>query len=71
MTFEERLDSLLKDRAVNKKAFAEQIGMPYSTFLYKAKEIERWNILEFDSLAKQLHLTDDEIDFLYGKVKCG
>lgn len=69
MTFEERLDAILKKTAANKKAVAELMGIPYSTFLYKSKELERWNILEFTQLCDVMRLTEDEKDFLCGKVQ--
>ena len=69
MEFSDRINKVINDRAANKKAIAREIGMPYTTFLYKCKAIENWNILEFEKLTELLRLTDEERDFLCGKVK--
>ncbi len=67
--FQARLEKVLNDRAANKKAIARLMDMPYATFLYKCKSVESWNVLEFDRLSDVLRLSDEEKDYLCGKVK--
>lgn len=69
MTFEERVNQVIKDRAASKTAVAKQMGMPYSSFLYKCKDIHRMSVLEFKKLAEILRLTEEEEDFLCDRVR--
>lgn len=65
MTFENRLDQLLKDRGVSKTALAKNIGIPETTFYNRRmKTISSWKFLEFNKMVKFLRLTDEEVRFL-------
>lgn len=68
MDFEQKIEEIIKGRMANKKAIAENLGMPYTTFLYKCKSIDRWQVMEFKALAEALRLTDQEVDFLCNRV---
>lgn len=68
MTFEDKMNKVLKEHAVNKKALAREIGMPYTTFLYKCKGVEYWNVIEFKKLSDVLRLSDEEQTFLCEEV---
>lgn len=70
MNFEDRLNKIISDHAANKKALAREIGMPYSTFLYKCKAVENFNIIEFRKLSSVLRLTEEEQAFLCSEVAC-
>ena len=69
VTFEERINQVIKDHAVNKKALAELMEMPYTSFLYKCKDIDRLSVLEFRKLSAVLRLTEEEKEFLCNEVK--
>lgn len=69
MTFEERINKVIKDRAATKAAVAKQMGIPYTTFSYKCKDIHRMSVLEFKKLSEVLRLTEEEEDFLCDRVK--
>ena len=68
MTFEDKMNKVLKEHAVNKKALARETGMPYTTFLYKCKGAKYWNIIEFKKLSNVLRLSDEEQAFLCEEV---
>lgn len=64
MDFEQRFCVILKESGVPKKEVARKIGVPYSTFLYKAKHLEAWKVPEFNKMVESLRLTDEEVSFL-------
>ena len=68
MTFEDKMNKVLKERALNKKALAREIGMSYTTFLYKCKGAKYWNVIEFKKLSNVLRLSDEEQAFLCEEV---
>ncbi len=68
MTFEDKMNKVLKEHAVNKKALAREIGMSYTTFLYKCKGAKYWNVIEFKKLSNVLRLSDEEQAFLCEEV---
>ena len=68
MTFEDKMNKVLKEHAVNKKALAREIGMSYTTFLYKCKGAKYWNIIEFKKRSNVLRLSDEEQAFLCEEV---
>ena len=68
MNFEDRMNKVLKEHAANKKALAREIDMPYSTFCYKCRGAQYWNVLEFKKLSDVLRLTDEEKAFLCEEV---
>ena len=69
MTLEERINKVFKDRAATTAAVAKQMGMPYSSFSYKCKDIHRMSVLEFKKLSEVLRLTEEEEDFLCDRVR--
>ena len=64
MDFEKRLEKLISDRGATKHGVANLTGIPYTTFLYKSKMLERWNMIEFGKLVEALRLTPEEQEFL-------
>lgn len=64
MNFEQRFCTIVKDRGVPKKEIARKLGIPYSTFLYKAKHLEAWQVPEFNKMVESLRLTEAEVTFL-------
>ena len=68
MEFEERINKVLKDHAVNKTALAIAMEMPYTTFLFKCKRGDTWTVNEARRLTAVLKLTEDEFDFLWPEV---
>lgn len=68
MNFEERFEQVIKDRGVPKKELARKLDIPYSSFLYKAKHLNAWNVPEFQNMVKTLRLTDEEVVFLATEV---
>ena len=69
MTFEERINQVIQDHAATKAAIAKQMEIPYTSFLYKCKDIHRLSVLEFRKFSEILRLTEEEEDFLCGRVK--
>lgn len=69
MTFEQRINQILQNHAASKAAVAKQMGIPYSSFLYKCKDIHRMSVLEFRKLSEVLRLTEEEKDFLCDRVR--
>lgn len=67
MDFKERFNKVLKSRGASKHGISDLMGMPYSTFLYKSRKLESWNMAEFKKLITVLRLTPEEFDFLCGK----
>ena len=57
MDFEQKLSEMIKERGASKCAISGLIDMNYNTFLYKAKRLDRWNVIEFNKLAQVLRLT--------------
>lgn len=64
MTFEERLNVIIKDRATTKAGLARKLGMHENTFHNKSKKLESWNVVEFNKMVEELRLTDEEVTFL-------
>lgn len=68
MTFEEKLDQIVKDRGIPQAELARRLGVPYATFRYKMKRLSAWKVPEFRKLMSVLNLSDEEVDFLSTEV---
>lgn len=68
MTFEEKLDQIVKERGIPQAELARRLGLPYATFRYKMKRLNAWKVPEFRKLASVLNMSDEEVDFLTAEV---
>ena len=69
MPFEDRFDEVIKKHGCSKSELARAMSIPQSTFLYKAKKLSAWNVVEFNRLITTLRLTDEGVDFLTAEVE--
>ena len=68
MTFEEKLDQIVKERGIPQAELARRLGVPYATFRYKMKRLSAWKVPAFRKLMAVLNMSDEEVDFLTAEV---
>lgn len=68
MPFADRFSQIVKDRGISQAELSRRVGIPYSSFRYKSKQLSAWNAVEFRKLSEVLHLTEEEEDFLTHEV---
>lgn len=68
MTFEEKFQKILKERGVSKTSLAKNLGIPWTTFSRRQKDLSSWSVPEFNKMVETLRLTDEEVTFLTSVV---
>lgn len=65
MDFAERFNTVIINHGMDKKKLSRLLGIPYSTFLYKASHETAWNIVDFRNLIRVMNLSAEEAAFLF------